>query len=209
MDINFKTIEKNKIWHNSTSSSNNIKNRYHNKECPYILPFLKIAEQFKVIFSKLKYSDLIYESEDLRQGELIVLNNFLKTSSNKLKTDKFLQIETLIEHQFFQADDFKDLFDDFIYKFQNEEELFSEDSESSKFLQNSQKFESENNIENENFETSTGEKLQTRTNKYKLNKDHICSKMFKNYFEGFFNKMETINKNLSEKGITNFANIDI
>lgn len=65
---------------------------------------------------KLEIADMIYNSKEIRDGEIRAIDFFLRMNYKIYQTDPSFQIEDLISDDFFQSESLKKVYDEFIEK---------------------------------------------------------------------------------------------
>lgn len=93
---------------------------FQTPKCTYIKPFLNILKFFFEYFKDLKSSDLIYNSEEIRIGEIAALKHFWISNKQKLAKDPYMQIQDLIGDEFFEVENLKVIYNDFIKALEKE-----------------------------------------------------------------------------------------
>jgi hypothetical protein len=91
--------------------------KYHQiedlEQCTYFIKFIQILNHLKGLFERLKPSDLVYESESILKGEINAFNQFLLRTTNNGNSSEY-SVEDLLFDEFFEAEKFADLYEDFI-----------------------------------------------------------------------------------------------
>lgn len=107
---------------------------FKNAKCTYIRPFLNILKFFFEFFKDLKSNDLIYNSEEIRIGEIAALKHFWISNKQKIAKDPYMQIQDLINDEFFKVENLKVIYNDFIKALEKEnkklEDALSDNNES-------------------------------------------------------------------------------
>lgn len=80
---------------------------------------------------KLDIADMIYNSKEIRDGEIQAIDFFLRMNYKIYQSDPSFQIEDLISDEFFQSDSLKMVYDDFMEQMLDDDKL-SLDQESAR-----------------------------------------------------------------------------
>lgn len=108
--FSFSNIESNQIL-NEQSVETKRKEIYSNvNKCQYFIPFMQLVENYKRIFMQLQTNDLVYNSNEIRKGELRAIDLFLRMNLKRWENDKSFQIEDLISDDFFQMEPLRDIY---------------------------------------------------------------------------------------------------
>ena len=83
-------------------------------KCPYIGPFLNFLVEFYQSFEKLSTNDLIYNSDEIKNGELNAIKRFHAKYVKLLNANPNLQIEELISDKYFSVESFQTIYENFI-----------------------------------------------------------------------------------------------
>jgi hypothetical protein len=82
-----------------------------NNRCEYFIPFLRLIESYKRIFMELKPEDMIYNSKEIKNGELKAIDLFLRMNIKIFEANPLFEIEDLISDDFFQTESLKEIYD--------------------------------------------------------------------------------------------------
>lgn len=79
-------------------------------KCQYVLPFLRLIESYKRIFMELEPQDMIYNSREIKDGELKAIDLFLRTNLKLFQHNASFEIEDLLSDQFFESESLKNIY---------------------------------------------------------------------------------------------------
>ena len=82
-----------------------------NYQCEYFIPFLRLIESYKRIFMELKTEDMVYNSEEIKHGELRAIDLFLRMNLKIFQNNKAFAIEDLLSDDFFETESLKQIYD--------------------------------------------------------------------------------------------------
>ena len=83
----------------------------NSQKCEYFLPFMEMVEKFKRAFMQLQTEDLVYNSDEIRKGELRAIDLFLRMNLKRWENDNTFQIEDLISDDYFQMESLKEIYE--------------------------------------------------------------------------------------------------
>lgn len=72
---------------------------------------MELVENFKRAFVQLQTEDMVYNSDEIRKGELRAIDLFLRMNLKRWENDNTFQIEDLISDDYFQMESLKDIYE--------------------------------------------------------------------------------------------------
>jgi hypothetical protein len=84
---------------------------------------------------ELEPEDMVYNSREIKEGELRALDLFLRTNLKLYQSDQKFEIEDLLSDQFFESDSLNDTYNDVMDNFLGGEvQILEEESKKCGFL---------------------------------------------------------------------------
>lgn len=72
---------------------------------------MELVENFKRTFVQLQTEDMVYNSDEIRKGELRAIDLFLRMNLKRWENDNTFQIEDLISDDYFQMESLKNIYE--------------------------------------------------------------------------------------------------